>query len=152
GAALGTVGREALEAGLRDPEPSVREAAASGLEKLTGARPKLEAPPAAAKRLPVDVPAELADVPELVVERSRGTFVVELFWDAAPVHVANVLALAGRGFYDGLTWHRVVSDFVVQGGCPRGDGWGDPGYTIPDEPSALRYSRGTLGMPKAGKD
>jgi len=70
----------------------------------------------------------------------------------APLHVRNFLYLVDKGFYDGLSWHRVVSDFVVQGGCPRGDGWGDPGWTLPDELSGLHFERGVLGMPKAGKD
>lgn len=78
---------------------------------------------------------------------------MELFPSLAPLHVANVVSLAEKKFYDGLTWHRVVSDFVIQGGCPRGDGSGDPGYTIPDELTLEPYTRGTLGMPKtATKD
>jgi cyclophilin family peptidyl-prolyl cis-trans isomerase len=91
--------------------------------------------------------------PVLVVKTSRGTFEVELLPSVAPLHVANVVGLAEKKFYDGLSWHRVVSSFVIQGGCPRGDGTGDPGYTIPDELSLEPYVRGTLGMPKtATKD
>ncbi|MDD5629298.1 MAG: peptidylprolyl isomerase, partial [Elusimicrobia bacterium] len=56
------------------------------------------------------------------------------------------------GLYDGSVWHRVVSNFVVQGGDPRGSGWGDAGFSLRDEISRLRFERGTVGMPKAGKD
>ncbi len=70
----------------------------------------------------------------------------------APVHCVNFAALVTRGFYDGLTWHRVVGNFVIQGGCPRGDGWGRPGYLLPDEIGTRPYVRGTVGMPKSGDD
>ena len=57
-----------------------------------------------------------------------------------------------KGFYDNRSWHRVVADFVIQGGCPRGDGWGGPGYFVPDEIGTRPYVRGTVGMPKSGDD
>ena len=60
--------------------------------------------------------------------------------------------LAARSYYDGLTFHRVVPDFVAQGGDPRGDGWGGPGFTLRCELSPRRYLRGTVGMALAGKD
>jgi cyclophilin family peptidyl-prolyl cis-trans isomerase len=66
--------------------------------------------------------------------------------------VANFAALARRKFYDGQLFHRVVPDFVAQGGDPRGDGWGGPGYTIRCELDAATYTRGTVGMALAGKD
>jgi len=86
--------------------------------------------------------------------------VVELNAELTPDHVRNIHDLlrrpsprdGKRGFYRGLSWHRVVSHFVVQGGCPRGDGWGDPGWTLPDELTDLPFLRGALGMPKAGPD
>ena len=64
------------------------------------------------------------------------------------------MILAGKRFYDGLTFHRVIPDFVIQGGCPRGDGTGGPGYTIPCETSAGRqyHDRGVLSMAHRGKD
>jgi cyclophilin family peptidyl-prolyl cis-trans isomerase len=64
----------------------------------------------------------------------------------------NFLQLAGQGFYDGLTFHRVVPDFVVQAGDPRGDGWGGPGYSIRDEPNLLPFEAGVLGMALSGPD
>jgi len=86
------------------------------------------------------------------IETSRGHIICVLHGDDAPETVANFLRLAGEGFYDGLTFHRVVPNFVIQGGCPRGDGWGDPGYTIRCEINRHRYLTGTLGMALSGKD
>ncbi len=82
----------------------------------------------------------------------RGTIGVELACPEAPRTCLSFLQLAGQGFYDGLAFHRVVPDFVVQAGDPRGDGQGGPGYTIRDEINALRYRRGTLGMALSGPD
>jgi cyclophilin family peptidyl-prolyl cis-trans isomerase len=65
---------------------------------------------------------------------------------------ASIAALARQGFYDGLQWHRVVPGFVVQGGDPRGDGAGGPGYTIPCELDLSPYGRGAVGMALSGKD
>jgi len=85
----------------------------------------------------------------LVVETDKGTMKIRLFPEQAPVHCAHVAALARKGFYDGLTWHRVVPDFVIQGGCPRGDGSGNAGVSLPLEPTTIPYERGTLGMPRS---
>jgi cyclophilin family peptidyl-prolyl cis-trans isomerase len=67
----------------------------------------------------------------------------------APKTVENFVGLAKKGFYNGLTFHRVVPDFVVQGGCPKGDGTGGPGYTIPAEFNAKKHVRGTLAMARS---
>lgn len=83
---------------------------------------------------------------------SAGTLTLLLECPEAPLTCLNFLNLAVQGFYDGVTFHRVVPDFVVQGGDPRGDGWGGPGYTIRDEINRLRYRRGTVGMALAGAD
>ena len=82
----------------------------------------------------------------------RGTIRVRLACPQAPLTCLNFLQLAGQGFYDGLTFHRVVPDFVLQGGDPRGDGTGGPGYAIRDEINLLRYGRGAVGMALAGPD
>ena len=68
-----------------------------------------------------------------IIETERGTFVVELYPKVAPKTVGNFETLVGKGFYNGLTWHRVVPDFVVQGGDPDGTGMGGPGYNVPAE-------------------
>lgn len=92
------------------------------------------------------------DSPVVVLETSRGELEIQCLADDAPIHVANFVKLVSEGFYDGLPWHRVVSNFVIQGGDPRGDGWGGAGYTLRDEINARRFERGAVGMPKAGKD
>jgi cyclophilin family peptidyl-prolyl cis-trans isomerase len=90
--------------------------------------------------------------PLVTLETSKGEIRIRCFAREAPVHVASFVTLAQNGHYDGLIWHRVVSNFVIQGGDPRGDGWGGAGYTIRDEISTRPYVRGSVGMPKAGKD
>lgn len=82
----------------------------------------------------------------------RGDIELELFGDDATQTVANFIHLSQSGFYEDLTFHRVVPNFVIQGGCPRGDGWGDPGYTIRSEFNQHRFERGYVGMAHAGKD
>jgi cyclophilin family peptidyl-prolyl cis-trans isomerase/HEAT repeat protein len=84
------------------------------------------------------------------VVTNRGTLVLELFSADAPITVDNFAALARRGYFDGQTFHRVVPNFVVQAGDPRGDGNGGPGYAIRDELNPHRYGRGTLGMALSG--
>ena len=90
--------------------------------------------------------------PVLVLDTVKGK--IEIFLDAsvAPNHAAAIAAMARKGLYDGTIWHRVVTAFVVQGGDPRGSGWGDAGYRLADEIGRVPFMRGTLGMPKAGKD
>ena len=77
---------------------------------------------------------------------------MELWPDAAPLTVTNFITLAQKGYYNNLSFHRVVSDFVIQGGDPRGDGWGGPGYRIPCEYNEFPFLRGSVGMATAGKD
>jgi len=78
--------------------------------------------------------------------------VIQLDGRLAPNTCATILALIEQGFYDDLSFHRVVPDFVIQGGCPRGDGWGGPGYCIRSEWSRLSFERGTVGIAHSGKD
>ena len=84
------------------------------------------------------------------IETTEGTIELELFADDAPKTVANFTKLAGEGFYDGLVFHRVIPDFMIQGGCPQGTGRGGPGYTFADEINDHRIVRGTLAMANAG--
>jgi len=95
-------------------------------------------------------------LPETVLvnlETSRGTLALNLYKEFAPFTVMSFLKLAiQRKFYTGLTFHRVVPNFVVQGGDPRGDGWGGPGYSIRSEFSPLTYETGVIGMASAGMD
>ncbi len=87
-----------------------------------------------------------------IIETSRGTIRVHLLPEKAPVTVANFVNLANRGFYDGLKFHRVIADFMIQGGCPRGNGTGGPGYKFEDEcdPSLKHSTPGKLSMANAG--
>jgi len=89
---------------------------------------------------------------QATLHTNRGAILVELLDEEAPETVANFTKLAGDGFYDGLGFHRVIEDFMIQGGCPRGDGTGGPGYTFDDEQSALQLPvvRGALAMANAG--
>jgi peptidyl-prolyl cis-trans isomerase B (cyclophilin B) len=81
---------------------------------------------------------------------SEGPIVIELFDEDAPKTVANFKKLAGDGFYDGLIFHRVIKDFMIQGGCPEGTGTGGPGYTFEDEFNDHKVVRGALAMANAG--
>jgi peptidyl-prolyl cis-trans isomerase B (cyclophilin B) len=84
-------------------------------------------------------------------DTDRGHIRVALAATEAPLTVANFVNLARRGFYDGLTFHRVIADFMIQGGCPEGTGRGGPGYRFEDETSnGLRHERGVLSMANAG--
>jgi cyclophilin family peptidyl-prolyl cis-trans isomerase len=85
-----------------------------------------------------------------VMHTTAGPIGVELFDEDAPKTVANFRKLASDGFYDGLTFHRVIKGFMIQGGCPEGTGRGGPGYTFEDEPNQHRVVRGALAMANAG--
>jgi peptidyl-prolyl cis-trans isomerase B (cyclophilin B) len=88
------------------------------------------------------------------IHTEKGVMKVQFFEEDAPGTVANFLKLAGEGFYDGLTFHRVIPDFVIQGGCPHGTGTGGPGYKIKCETSGGNqyHDRGVLSMAHAGRD
>ena len=84
-------------------------------------------------------------------DTDRGPIRLELYPDKAPLTVANFVNLAKRGYYDGLNFHRVIADFMVQGGCPQGTGTGGPGYKFEDEANnGVRHERGVLSMANAG--
>jgi cyclophilin family peptidyl-prolyl cis-trans isomerase len=156
-AALGALGllkadsaRALAEAHLGDPDPSVREKAAGVLEGLDGKRPEMPLP---ARLLPFPAREELrvSDEGALRVRfvTDRGTFLVQTIPSAAPVHVARFLARVRDGGYDGTIFHRVVPNFVVQGGDPRGDGSGSGGAPTREEFSPVPYERGVLGVPRS---
>ena len=84
------------------------------------------------------------------ISTEKGEFDLALLAEVAPLTVHNFVALAQRGYFDGQRFHRVVPNFVVQGGDPRGDGSGGPGHAIRDELNRRRYLRGTLGMALSG--
>lgn len=86
------------------------------------------------------------------ITTNKGAIHLNLHDDLAPVTVANFVNLAKRGFYDGLSWHRVIDDFMIQGGCPEGSGRGGPGYRFEDEctPALPHDGPGVLSMANAG--
>lgn len=143
----------ALEELARDDELLVRREAAGQLADLDAEAP---APGPPRRRRDVDVYREIVQrtaTPRRVVLRTeKGDLTIELACPEAPLTCLNFLHLAGQGFFDGLPFHRVVPDFVVQGGDPRGDGRGGPGYSIRDEINLLRYERGAVGMALSGPD
>ena len=85
-----------------------------------------------------------------VMHTNAGSITLELFDEDAPKTVENFRKLAGDGFYDGLIFHRVIPDFMIQGGCPQGTGTGGPGYTFEDEFNEHKVERGALAMANAG--
>ncbi len=136
---------------LTDSQLSVRKKAAELHARLTG------------QHLPII--STLSDVspdwtffqrfsknPIAIIETSKGRITVELFIQEAPFTVQNFVKLAEQHFFDGLTFHRVVSNFVIQGGDPKGDGSGGPPYSIRSEFTRRRFERGIIGMASAGKD
>jgi peptidylprolyl isomerase len=158
-AALGTLGDQraiaSLQTLLDDVEPAVGRAAAAALARLTGSDYRGQVP----YRQPgyVDFDFEfLAGLPDVVsvrFETIRGTFTADLYPRIAPFTVMNFLKLAERRrLFDGIAFHRVVPTFVAQGGDPREDGWGGPGYAIRSEFSQRTYGTGAIGMASSGKD
>jgi cyclophilin family peptidyl-prolyl cis-trans isomerase len=87
---------------------------------------------------------------QATIHTNHGAIEVELFDDDAPKTVENFRKLAADGFYDGLSFHRVIKDFMIQGGCPLGTGTGGPGYTFEDEINDNKIVRGALAMANAG--
>jgi peptidyl-prolyl cis-trans isomerase B (cyclophilin B) len=87
---------------------------------------------------------------QATMHTSEGPIVLELFDDDAPKTVENFRKLSGDGFYDGLTFHRIIPDFMIQAGCPEGTGTGGPGYTFEDEINDHKVVRGVLAMANAG--
>ena len=87
-----------------------------------------------------------------IMETSKGTINLELFEADAPGTVKNFIDLIEKGYYDGLNFHRVINNFMIQGGCPDGTGSGGPGYQIDCEINSQKHTPGTLSMAHAGKN
>jgi peptidyl-prolyl cis-trans isomerase B (cyclophilin B) len=145
----------ALEA-LGDPDKRVRTSAKELLESIGAAVPEIKTDRefyeerfAPKKKTDLSPPFGAATAR---LKTSRGEIEIELFGDDATQTAAIFIQLARSGFYKGLTFHRVVPNFVAQGGCPRGDGWGDPGYAIRAEINRHKYTRGAVGIADSGKD
>ncbi len=145
-----------LREALADPDWAIRVRAATLLtetDRTAPAQPTRPAPaPAESAVDAVQALAAPAYSPQAYVQTSRGEIRISLAVVDAPRTVASFVALVRRGFFNGLAWHRIVPDFVVQSGDPRGDGEGGPGYTIRDELNDRPYLRGTVGMALDWKD
>ena len=91
---------------------------------------------------------------QAIITTNKGVMKADLYDKETPITVENFVKLAKSGFYNGLTWHRVIPDFVIQGGCPKGTGSGGPGWTIPCEVTAPKqyHDRGVLSMAHAGRN
>ena len=91
----------------------------------------------------------MSDYPQARIKTTHGDVVVELWNDVAPGHVENFTKLASDGFYDTLSFHRIISGFVIQGGCPEGTGTGGPGWTVKNEFNDREHVEGTLSMARS---
>jgi cyclophilin family peptidyl-prolyl cis-trans isomerase/HEAT repeat protein len=130
----------------------VRRQAAQSLADLGEPRPAVGAASDRGLDTYRDVLRQTAGEHQVDLVTDRGTIRIRLFCADAPLTCQNFLQLAGQGYFDGLRFHRVVPDFVAQGGDPRGDGSGGPGYAIRDEINRHRYARGAVGMALSGPD
>jgi cyclophilin family peptidyl-prolyl cis-trans isomerase/HEAT repeat protein len=144
-----------LQKALRNPDRAVAAVAAAALERITNE--------SYASRIPVATEPVYTDYdwdtlesikPDqvAVLRTNKGTIRLRLLKEDAPFTVLSFVKLVRKKFYDGLTFHRVVPDFVIQGGDPRGDGWGGPGYAIRSEFSMASFTRGAVGIASSGKD
>ena len=129
---------------------SVRHAGRLCLIALTGTDPGPGVAATAPPMPPVALESVVGYRMTWTLRTSRGVITIALDPASAPWHVAAVASLTRHRRYDGLLWHRVVADFVVQGGDPRGSGWGGPGYTLPAEPSRAAFATGAVGIADAG--
>lgn len=138
---------------LNDSDHVVAKNAAKNIEKITGKKMALTDTPDRIHSIDFAYYLKIkSGKPVAVIETNKGRIDIEFNIDEAPLTVINFIKLSEKKFFDGLRFHRVVPNFVIQGGDPLGTGWGGPGYSIRSEFSPLHYERGTLGMASAGKD
>jgi len=146
---------ELLVTGVLDPEYVIRRRASELYsEKYNRDRSSMVTPAETriTERRLKNTFADSTFRPTALIQTSRGDIEVELLFETAPLTVLNFIDLAKQGFYDGLIFHRVVPNFVIQGGCPRADGWGGPSYFIRCEYSDVPFERGTVGIATSGRD
>lgn len=141
-----------FEEALLDPDPRVRTAAIEAAKRFSLGFEAQSSAPLPIEKYPWGEPSLPLGQKKILISTSRGEIELVLYGDDAPNAVKSIIYLAGRGFYDGLAFHRVVPGFVIQGGCPRGDGWGDAGYFLRNEVNLFHFKRGTVGLADSGKD
>jgi peptidyl-prolyl cis-trans isomerase B (cyclophilin B) len=139
--AFGAVGARKLANGAVG---SNDQRAADGEQQLAGGHPRSR------RRRVAWIAGTVVDMSRLNLNTTHGTIAIELFDDDAPKTVANFRKLAGEHFYDGIIFHRVIPDFMIQGGCPKGTGTGGPGYKFEDEFNDHKVVRGALAMANSG--
>ncbi len=147
--------RQILIDGIMDPQYVVRRAAAQAYLQVLDEDRQAMVPPAPARYSAgkiEDAFDKYERNPFAEIVTTKGVIKLELDFESAPLTVMNFIDLAGEEFYRGLIFHRVIPGFVAQGGCPRGDGWGGPGYHIRSEHNRLPFERGSVGMATSGKD
>jgi cyclophilin family peptidyl-prolyl cis-trans isomerase/HEAT repeat protein len=157
--ALGTINNATiipfLEQAMKDSNRTIALEAAAALLKITGKDLSHNVP--LVKIIPISESEwnlfdQIKTQQNIQIETTKGMIVLELRKECAPITVLRLFQLVKHGFYNGLFFHRVVPDFVVQGGDPRGDGWGGPGYSMRTEVALINYESGSCGMASAGKD
>ncbi|MBI5463817.1 MAG: peptidylprolyl isomerase [Ignavibacteriales bacterium] len=144
-----------LESALRDPDRTVARQAAEALKRVTGNNyDTLVAKSTKPIYTDYDWPTleSIKLNQQVEIQTDKGVIRILLLKEAAPFTVLSFVKLAQKGFYNRLLFHRVVPNFVIQGGDPRGDGWGGPGYAIRSEIGLVNYQRGSCGIASAGKD
>ncbi|MGH7601210.1 MAG: HEAT repeat domain-containing protein, partial [bacterium] len=145
--------RPLLENAVQFPDKPLARAAAEALKKLTGKdyRGRIHQENKPQDDFTYEEIKQLATA-RATIQTNRGKIDLEFFPETAPLTALNFVRLAQKGFFDSLSIHRVVPNFVAQTGDPRGDGWGSPGYSIRSEFSRRRYTRGMVGMASSGTD
>jgi peptidyl-prolyl cis-trans isomerase B (cyclophilin B) len=118
---------------------------------LTGVIKMPSSQPAKSPDSPVPMVIDVNKKYSALIKTDKGDLALELYAQDAPVTVNSFVSLARKGFYNGLTFHRIIPGFMVQGGDPRGDGSGGPGYTIPDEINQRKHVTGALSMAKTAQ-
>jgi cyclophilin family peptidyl-prolyl cis-trans isomerase/HEAT repeat protein len=144
-----------LEKALKDPDIMIAKEASIALNKITGKDYSERINTQKNTTVQEDdwiLFEQIKKNQNIRIETSKGSIILEMFKEQAPFTVLKFFKLVKKGFYNGLNFHRVVPDFVVQGGDPRGDGWGGPGYTMRTEVAPINYGPGFCGMASAGKD
>ena len=139
-----------LESNLNSENYEIAKASASALENITGKKYSYTAKPV--YDFDLAYIESLDQKKNVIIKTNKGDITIELLPDVTPFTVMNFLKLAEKNYYDSTVFHRVVSNFVIQGGDPTGTGFGGPGYSIRSEFSPLTYETGMVGMASSGKD
>lgn len=144
---------ELIQSAFKDEDRVVVQAAVLAYKAITGKEENSKIPLNSQISFPTPPQKDIdaATKSRFIIKTTRGNIEISML-EEAPLNAANFTRLVKQGFYNGKNFHRIVPNFVAQGGDPRGDGFGGPGYLIRDEISPLKHSRGTIGLATAGKD